>query len=640
MTELLGVRDLLAGLEESGILSTEEAARTAEAAASSRDVASLEEWLRTHGLLTEYQMKAIANRRFSDLKIGTYHLLDRVGAGGMGTVYKARHARMKRIVALKLMSRKLAEEDETFVKRFQREVETIGRLSHPNIVMAYDAGDDEAGPYLVMEFVDGRDLASIVEEDGPLSVATAVHYILQAARGLEYAHSQGIIHRDIKPANLLRDAAGVIKLTDLGVARLSNADNAATATGLTQTGGVLGSVHYMSVEQAVDSTRIDFRSDIYSLGATLYSLLTGQTPYEGNTLMAVLLKHRDAAVPSLSKARDDVPATLDAVFQRMMAKSPDDRYQTMAEVVRVLEAIEASLGQSGPPGFQAPGPGAQSDTSLTGVNNATQNTIDVRRGPLQATTALKVLLVEPSRTQSSIIRNYLKAQGFEDVVAVASGGDALGVMQSSTPGVVVTAMHLADMTGVDLGRRMREAGIVQPGFVLISSEAEAKEIGSLSKCGSAVVLHKPFTAENLAQTLRLVSGRGDSAPGGRRKNLRVLIVDDSAPARLHVRQVLTKLGFSVFTDAVDGAQAVAATARDSFDLIVTDYNMPLMDGRGLVGYLKHNPATKSVPIIMVTTETDPDKLESVRRLGVAAICQKTFEQGEVSTIIDNLFGKA
>src|SRR5262249_50510761 len=153
-----------------------------------------------------------------------------------------------------------------------------------------------------------------------------------------------------------------------------------------------------------------------------------------------------------------------------------------AEVVRVLEAIEASLSQSGPPALTTSGPRAQSDTSLTSANNATQSTIDVRHGSPQASDTLKILLVEPSRTQSSIIRNYLKGQGFGDVVAVASGGEALGLMRSSTPGVVVTAMHLADMTGVDLGRRMREAGIVQPGFVLISSEAEAKEIGSLSKC--------------------------------------------------------------------------------------------------------------------------------------------------------------
>src|SRR5207248_180116 len=146
-------------------------------------------------------------------------------------------------------------------------------------------------------------------------------------------------------------------VTDLGVARLNNPDGAATASGITQTGGVLGSVHYMSPEQAVDSTSIDFRADIYSLGASLYFLLVGQPPYDGPNMMAVLLKHRDEPIPLLAAARADVPAPLDAVFRRMVAKSPADRYQTMAEVVRVLEAIETSLDEGrslAPPGSDRP----------------------------------------------------------------------------------------------------------------------------------------------------------------------------------------------------------------------------------------------------------------------------------------------
>src|SRR5204862_7060000 len=138
---------------------------------------------------------------------------DRLGAGGMGTVYKARHRRMKRVVAVKVLSRKIAE-SEHFVQRFQREVEAVARLSHPNIVMAHDADEAEAGHFLVMEFVNGRDLATEAQQRGPLPVAEAVDYILQAARALDYAHNQGIIHRDIKPANLLRDASGLVTVAD------------------------------------------------------------------------------------------------------------------------------------------------------------------------------------------------------------------------------------------------------------------------------------------------------------------------------------------------------------------------------------------------------------------------------------------
>ena len=651
VTKEAGVNDLLKSLRESKLLSGEEIDRAAKSASDAgMDPAALAQSLIINGILTAYQMEAVRDRKFEQLHIGNYEVLDRLGAGGMGAVFKARHGRMKRIVALKVLSRTLAAEDESFVRRFQREVETIARLNHPNIVMAYDADEAEVGPFLVMEYINGRDLAHVVEEDGPLGVSESVDYILQAARGLEYAHSQGIIHRDIKPANLLRDVTGVIKLTDLGVARLNNPDSAATVSGITQAGGILGSVHYMAPEQAIDSTSIDFRADIYSLGATFHFLLVGQQPYQGQTMMAVLLKHRDAPIPSLTQARADVPAAVDAVFRRMMAKAPNDRYQTMAEVVRVLEAIKASLDVPATPGTVAGVPAStivvrpsalpsQSlDTSLAGAPDATQATISMRRPGTAEVLRLKVLLVEPSRTQSGIIRSYLQAHGVQDSVSVASGRAALETVRTTPPDVVVCAMHLSDMTGVQLAQRVRVESKSAPGFVLISSEAESVEAGSLSKCGNAMLLQKPFTAEKLFEALTLVSEQSQAAKRTRAR-LRVLIVDDSTPARVHIRRVLEGLGLAEFVEAADGAQAVAATATGSFDLIVTDYNMPFMDGRGLVGYLKQNPATATVPIIMVTTETDPANLEAVRQLGVAAVCEKSFPPEVVGNIIDQLLRK-
>jgi serine/threonine protein kinase len=650
VTKDAGVNGLLESLKESKLLSAEEIDRAAKSASDSgMDASVLAQSLIANGILTAFQMEAVQNRKFEQLHIGNYEVLDRLGAGGMGTVFKARHGRMKRIVALKVLSRTLADEDESFVRRFQREVETIARLNHPNIVMAYDADEADVGPFLVMEYINGRDLAHMVEEDGPLAVNLAVDYILQAARGLEYAHSQGIIHRDIKPANLLRDATGVIKLTDLGVARLNNPDSAATVSGITQTGGILGSVHYMAPEQAVDSTQIDFRADIYSLAATFHFLLVGQQPYQGQTMMAVLLKHRDAPIPSLTKVRADVPPVVDAVFRRMMAKAPDDRYQTMAEVVRVLEAVKASLDAAPAPGTGVPTstivvkPSASAsqalDTSLAGAPDATQGTISMRPLATPEGLHLKVLLVEPSRAQSGIIRSYLQAQGIRDIVKVASGQEAFQSVRTNVPDAIVCAMHLPDMTGIQLAQRIRaETKSAALGFVLISSEAESAEAGSLSKCGNAVLLHKPFTAEKLREALTLVSDQAQSAKSTRGK-LRVLIVDDSTPARLHIRRVLKGLGLSQFVEAADGAQAVAATTTGTFDVIVTDYNMPFMDGRGLVGYLKQNPATASVPIIMVTTETDSAKLEAVRQLGVAAVCEKSFPPEVVENVIDQLLRK-
>jgi serine/threonine protein kinase len=646
-----GVQVFLDCLEASGLVSAEEFERATQISLEANaNGLALAQLLVARGVLTSYQAEAIYKQKQAELRIGNYDVLDRLGAGGMGTVFKARHRRMKRVVALKVLSPSLAK-DVSFVQRFQREVETIARFTHPNIVMAYDADESEVGPFLVMEFVDGQDLASLVQKRGPLSVAVAVNCLLQTARGLEYAHNQGLIHRDVKPANLLCDAAGTVKITDLGLARFASAGGAEGAGSITQAGAILGTVDYMPPEQAIDATEIDHRADIYSLGATLHFLLLNRPPYQGESFVAIMFKHKLEPIPSLRAVRPDVPDALEEIYRRMMAKDPAERTQTMAEVVKALEAIATSLpetitiaaaGLAGPQltlDERPSSPWSQSlDTSLvTAAADRTTCSPPLASSGLRPL-SVKVLLVEPSRTQSGIIRKYLQGQGVEEIVTAASGKDALEAFRTARPDAIVSALHLPDMTGVQLAQQVREeAKASAPGFVLISSESESSDAGSLSKCGHAVLVKKPFTPEQLLSALRVVSQRSQSAaPAIDRGNLRVLIVDDSAAARLHVRNVLAGMGVAKFAEAADGAQAVAAVARETFDLIVTDYNMPLMDGRGLVGYLKQNPATASVPIIMVTTETDPAKLEAVRLLGVTAVCEKSFPPEIVRKTLDEL----
>jgi serine/threonine-protein kinase len=630
-------------LTESGLWSKPEIDQAVAGAPPSTapDGDALAKQLVAQGKLTFYQAEAIRDRKFAELVVGNYEVLDRLGAGGMGTVYKARHRRMKRIVALKILAKNLSN-TPAFVQRFQREVEAVARLSHPHIVMAFDADEAEAGHFLVMEFVDGRDLATEVQERGALPLREAVNGILQAARAMEYAHGRGIVHRDIKPANLLRDVSGVVKIADLGLVRFSQAlsQSQDSPASLTQAGGILGTADFMPPEQALDSTSIDNRADIYSLGCSLYFLLTGQVPYSGATLMEVLLKHRDAPIPSLIQTRPEIPSELDAVYQRMIAKKPGERFQSMADVIQALDSIEASLVHA--PEVSAPSPARPSglalgDTSLSPSLVPTGRTVDLSGGTKPA--ALKVLLVEPSRTQSAIIRKYLQGQGIEDVVVAPGGGqEAIKLVRSDRPNAIISALHLPDMTGVQLAQQVH--ALCQGaalGFILISSEAESAEAGALSKCGNAIVLKKPFTPEKLSEALRIVSPLEPSpASMTQRANLRVLIVDDSGPARLHVKNVLLGLGFARFVEAADGARAVAAVAAETFDLIVTDYNMPYMDGLGLVAYLKQNPTTASTPIIMVTTEQDPSKLEAVRKLGVAAVCDKSFATQTVRQIIDSV----
>lgn len=285
--------------------------------------------------LTAYQAQQAYGGKAKSLILGNYLILDKLGQGGMGLVLKAEHRRMKRTVALKVLSPQLTKTKDV-VARFHREMQAVARLEHPNIVAAYDADEANGTHFFVMQYVDGQDLASLVKAKGPLGVDQAVGCILQAARGLEFAHRQGVIHRDIKPANLLLDNQGTVKILDMGLARIEG--EAGAQAEITHTGAVMGTVDYMAPEQARNTKAADARSDIYSLGISLWYLLIGRPAYEGTTLTERLLAHQTDPIPSLRAVRAEIPSAVEAVFQRMVAKRPADRYQSMAEVVAALEA--------------------------------------------------------------------------------------------------------------------------------------------------------------------------------------------------------------------------------------------------------------------------------------------------------------
>jgi serine/threonine protein kinase len=292
------------------------------------------------GKLTRFQAQAVLTGKIKYLSFGEYVVLERLGRGGMGEVLKAEHRRMQRRVALKVISGS-AMKDADAVRRFQREVHAAARLIHPNIVTAFDANELEGVHFLVMEYVDGRDLAQVIHDQGPLPVATAVDYVLQAARGLAYAHGKGIVHRDIKPGNLLVDREGTVKILDMGLARIDLGPGGSME--LTNTGQVMGTVDYMAPEQAEDTHSADARADIYSLGCTLYRLLSGEPLYGGESVVKKLLAHRGAPIPPLAAVCPAAPAALDAVFRKMVAKRPEERQQSMAKVVAELENVLRGL---------------------------------------------------------------------------------------------------------------------------------------------------------------------------------------------------------------------------------------------------------------------------------------------------------
>jgi len=289
-----------------------------------------------HNEITQFQASAALQKRSAALVIGDYHVLDVIGAGGMGQVYKARHRIMKRLVAIKIMHTARATNPK-LVQRFYREVEAVSRLSHPNIVTAYDAGETPGGLYLAMEYVDGVDLSVILRAVGSLGINQGLNITLQAARGLAYAHRHKVIHRDVKPGNLLLGRDGTVKILDMGLARFT--EDEAAEVSLTMVGPLMGTVEYMAPEHAANARDADHRSDIYSLGCTMYRLLTGHLPYGGDTAVEKVIAQREHPIPLLSDAIGEVPESLQSIFARMVAKSPEDRYQSMDDCLADLQAI-------------------------------------------------------------------------------------------------------------------------------------------------------------------------------------------------------------------------------------------------------------------------------------------------------------
>ena len=293
-------------------------------------------------LLTRWQADRLLEGRHKGFFLGKYKLLGLLGAGGMSSVYLAEHVLMQRRVAIKVLPKSRVE-DTSYLARFHREARAAASLDHRNIVRAYDVDNDGSIHYLVMEYVEGRDLQHIVQEDGPLDYLAVADYIRQTAEGLAHAHESGLIHRDVKPANLLVDQKNVIKLLDLGLARFTDEDKASLTMAFNE--NVLGTADYLAPEQALDSHGVDARADIYGLGCSMYFLLTGHPPFVGGTLPQRLMMHQKDTPPSVFIDRPDAPPDLVDICMKMMAKKPGDRYQSAEEVARSLVQWLVAHGQ-------------------------------------------------------------------------------------------------------------------------------------------------------------------------------------------------------------------------------------------------------------------------------------------------------
>ncbi len=347
-------RSFLANVRQSGLVSEEELARAEKElpVGSSRGRTVARAFIE-QGLLTKFQAERLLVGRTAGFLLGQYRVLDQIGRGGMGRVFKAEHRTMGRIVALKVLAPDLLRTDRA-QEMFLREVRAAAQLVHPNIVTAYDANEIDGRYFLVLEFVDGPNLEQLVRQQGRLPVGQACDYVRQIAHGLQCAHLQGMVHRDVKPANILvqrrgvnGDEIGLVKISDFGLARLHNPNAADEFSGhpgtiLTKDNTVMGTPDYLSPEQARNLHKTDIRSDLYSAGCTFYFLLTGQVLFPGGSTLDKLIRHGTEKAPSVRDARPDVPEEVAAVVARLLSKHPSERYQTPAELSAALEPFAVS----------------------------------------------------------------------------------------------------------------------------------------------------------------------------------------------------------------------------------------------------------------------------------------------------------
>jgi eukaryotic-like serine/threonine-protein kinase len=317
------------------------------------------------GLLTRFQARWVARGHGARLAVGPYVLVDRLGAGGMGEVFLARHARMRRPAALKMV-RPDRERDPEAQARFAREIRAVGRLDHPHVAHAYDAGRDRGRFWLALDYVPGPDLGGLVRDRGPLDPRRACDYARQAALGLQHVHGAGLVHRDVKPSNLALDARGLVKVLDVGLAggEVLRADG----RGLTRAGFLVGSPDFAAPEQVEDARTAGPAADQYGLGAALYFLLTGTHPFPDGTAVQKALRRLTEDPAAVEGVRPGLPGAVGEVVRRLMARRPQDRFASAAEAAEALGAVAAGLPVVEPLPAE-PVPGGTAEASAAGAGD-------------------------------------------------------------------------------------------------------------------------------------------------------------------------------------------------------------------------------------------------------------------------------
>lgn len=453
---------------------------TREALHQCHDRPTLLQELEGLGLLTCYQVNRLRAGELFGLVLGNYRVLERLGAGGMGVVYRAEHVVLRRPVAVKVLSA-TGERDLHMLFRFYAEMRTVAHLQHPNIVAAIDAGQvasDLSGPtlhYFVMEYVAGHDLEQYVRAHGPLPIAKACDLIHQAASALAEAHRHNLVHRDVKPSNLRVTAEGQVKLLDFGLTRH-------LCHRLTHVGTCMGTLDYIAPEQVRDSACVDIRADIYSLGATLFWCLTGRTPFPPLAHPVQGLAHRQGQPPpSVRAVRPDVPVELDALVARMMAVAPEDRFDTPTGVSRALLPFLAA---------------ERREQVLLSSREGSRERLTAMPSEASAATA-RVLVVDDDPSVRSLCRQMLQSEWLQ-CDEVPGGAEALEAVRAVPYDLVLLDIDMPAPLGPEVCRHLRlDPPTPNLKIVMFSGRSTPEELAHTLAVGADSYLTKPFSMAQL-----------------------------------------------------------------------------------------------------------------------------------------------
>lgn len=421
------------------------------------DVVELANLLQREKVITAWHTEKLLQGKYKGFFLGRYKLLGHIGSGGMSSVYLAEHTKMHDYRAIKVLPpSKLSK--SSYLARFQQEAKAIASLNHPNIVRAYDIDNQGDTHYIVMEFVDGEDLQTIVKKKGPIAFELVADYVAQAARGLQHAHDSGLIHRDVKPANVLIRKDGRVKLLDLGLALFTDEDKASLT--IDHNDKVLGTADYLAPEQALNSHGVDHRADLYGLGCTMYYMLTGSPPFPEGSIAQRIAKHQKVMPTEIRKLRPQCPGELEGICWKLMQKEPKYRYASAAQTAEVLEAWLAKyrvLVTTSGTGSSS-GVGA-SPTGSSSVRLGDEPEAAGERSSARAGSALTDTL---SNRGSDTLSGRSGSQ-----VSGASSGSIITSLSTSDSGVLVRLANSPESSSqIDLQAESRPAARKQPSSVL------------------------------------------------------------------------------------------------------------------------------------------------------------------------------